>query len=150
MGTAVAAGPPGTPHVDKITPNSATLSWTKPTDTGGGKIKGYIVEMKPKDGDWTEATPFPVNENEFTVPNLKEGQEYQFRVKAVNEAGPGTPSAGLLLIQLPHGTFYGAVIRLLPVHLSISCCVCCGALVLLWAVFTNEVQNYDQIEPCVY
>ena len=28
----------------------------------------------------------------YKVPNLKDGQEYQFRVKAVNAFGPGTPS----------------------------------------------------------
>jgi predicted phage tail protein len=88
----VAAGPPGTPVVENITPNSATLAWTKPTDAGGGKIKGYIVEVKPKDGDWTEVNSVPTKDTSLTVPNLKEGKEYQFRVKAVNEAGPGTPS----------------------------------------------------------
>ena len=48
--------------------------------------------MKPKDGDWTEVNSVPTKETSLTVPNLKEGKEYQFRVKAVNEAGPGTPS----------------------------------------------------------
>ena len=101
----VAAGPPGAPHVDGVTPNSVALSWTKPTDTGGGKIQGYVVEVKPKNGDWAPATPFPVKENECTVPNLKEGQEYEFRVKAVNEAGPGNPSisTGPVVAEKPPG-----------------------------------------------
>ena len=101
----VAAGAPGTPHVDGVTPNSVTLSWAKPTDTGGGKIQGYQVEVKPKGGDWAPATAFPVKENECTVPNLKEGQEYEFRVKAINEAGPGNPSmsTGPVVAEKPPG-----------------------------------------------
>ncbi len=78
--------------MDEITPNSVKLSWEKPTNDGGGKIKGYIVEVKPKDGDWEEATINPVRDTECTVPGLKEGKEYQFRVKAINEAGPGNAS----------------------------------------------------------
>jgi len=92
ISVAVAAGAPGTPVVEEITPNSATLSWTKPVDDGGGKLKGYIVEQKTKDGEWVEVNAVPTKETSLTVPNLKEGKEYQFRVKAVNESGPGTPS----------------------------------------------------------
>lgn len=93
--------------MDAITPNSATLSWTKPTDDGNGKIKGYIVEVKPKNGDWQEATIDPVKDTQFTVPHLKEGEEYQFRVKAVNEAGPGTPSSptGPVIAEKPAGLY---------------------------------------------
>lgn len=79
--------------MDKITENSVGLSWEKPTDDGGGKIQGYVVEMKPKEGgDWVEATPVPVKDTNVTIPNLKEGSEMQFRVKAVNAAGNGNPS----------------------------------------------------------
>ena len=101
----VTAGAPGQPRVDKVTANSATLSWDKPLDTGNGKIQGYIVEVKPADGDWIEVPGMPVKENEFTVPNLKEGKEYQFRVKAVNEAGPGTASTstGPVVAEKPTG-----------------------------------------------
>lgn len=106
----VAAGSPGTPVVDEITPNSATLSWTKPTDLGGGKLKGYIVEVKPENGDWTEANSVPTMENSLTVPNLKEGKAYQFRVKAVNEAGPGTPSSatGPIVAEKQPGLLFAA------------------------------------------
>jgi hypothetical protein len=103
----VPAGPPGQPVVEGVTPHSVSLSWSKPTDTGNGKIQGYIVEVKPKGGDWTEATTEPVRDTQFTVPHLKEGEEYQFRVKAVNEAGPGEPSSatGPVIAEKPAGWF---------------------------------------------
>ena len=101
----VEAGPPSQPNVDEITPNSVSLSWEKPTDDGGGKIKGYVVEMK-KDGaeDWDEITPTPVPECFAKIPNLKEGTKAQFRVKAVNEIGPGKasrPTASLVVEKQP-------------------------------------------------
>ena len=79
--------------MEEITPDSVSLAWEKPTDDGGGKIKGYVVEMK-KEGsdDWDEVTPTPVQECFAKIPNLREGTKAQFRVKAVNNAGPGTPS----------------------------------------------------------
>ena len=69
-----------------------TLAWEKPKDDGGGKIQGYIVEKKPKGGDWEEVTPVPVKDTQMKIPHLKEGEDYVFRVKAVNAAGPGHPS----------------------------------------------------------
>ena len=88
----VEAGPPSQPEVTDITKDSVSLAWSKPKDDGGGNIKGYVVEVKPEDGDWTEVTPVPVKNTKATIPRLKEGKKYQFRVKAVNELGPGEAS----------------------------------------------------------
>jgi len=41
--------------------------------------------MKPTGGNWKEVNTEPVRDPEMVVPHLKEGQEYQFRMKAVNE-----------------------------------------------------------------
>ena len=51
-----------------------------------------MVEKKTKNGDWEPVFMTPVKDPHCTVPHLKEGEEYQFRVSAVNEAGPGTLS----------------------------------------------------------
>ena len=88
----VAAGAPSQPNVDEITEHSVSLSWEKPKDDGGGKIVGYIVEMKPTDGDWVEVNDTPLKELQYKVQRLKEGSDYKFRVKAVNAAGPGETS----------------------------------------------------------
>ena len=56
-------------------------------------LSGYIVEKKGRrGGEWTKANAFPVEGTEYTCINLPEGAVYEFRVVAVNDAGPGKPS----------------------------------------------------------
>jgi hypothetical protein len=42
--------------------------------------------------DWITAKEFPGDVNSGTVTGLKEGTQYEFRIKAINKAGPGEPS----------------------------------------------------------
>ncbi|XP_055331451.1 twitchin-like isoform X3 [Paramacrobiotus metropolitanus] len=84
---------PDAPKVDSITKDSVGLSWNKPIHSGGSPITGYIVEKKgPGDRDFVPVNKTPISDTKFVVPNLNEGEEYQFRVKAVNDAGPSDPS----------------------------------------------------------
>lgn len=84
---------PDKPRVDKVKKDSCTISWNKPRDDGGCKIKGYVIEKKKKDDkDWTRANPLLCPDLTYTVPNLIEGDEYEFRVIAVNEVGDSPPS----------------------------------------------------------
>ena len=69
------------------------LKWPPPKNDGGAPITGYIVEKKEKFSSLWE----PCHESsgpacETRVPDLKEGMQYQFRVRAVNKAGPGEAS----------------------------------------------------------
>lgn len=41
---------------------------------------------------WEKAAEVSGNVTKGTVPNLTEGEEYEFRVIAVNKGGPGEPS----------------------------------------------------------
>ncbi|XP_013785867.1 twitchin-like, partial [Limulus polyphemus] len=87
------ADAPDMPRVDKVTKNSVTLAWKKPANDGGSKIKGYLVEKKPKGAkDWDIVNTIPHPDTTYTVPNLTEGQEYEFRVIAVNDVGDSPPS----------------------------------------------------------
>ncbi|GAU87381.1 hypothetical protein RvY_00244-2 [Ramazzottius varieornatus] len=84
---------PDTPKVDGTTKDSVSLSWNKPINTGGSPIQGYIIEKKgPGDADFKPVNKSPVADTKFTVPGLTEGDEYQFRVRAVNDAGESEPS----------------------------------------------------------
>jgi len=57
-------------------------------------IVGYEVQKLPVKGhgDWTPCNAKPISGTTFTVPNLIEGSEFEFRVVAINDAGPGKPS----------------------------------------------------------
>ncbi|KAH3877136.1 hypothetical protein DPMN_000993, partial [Dreissena polymorpha] len=95
------AGAPGNLKVDEITKKSVTLSWSKPKDDGGSKILGYVIEKKKPGEDWVECLEVPDFQTQATVPNLREGDEMEFRVRAVNSLGPGKPSnpTGVLKIE---------------------------------------------------
>ena len=48
--------------------------------------------MKGRGGEWTPVNTTPVSGTSLRVPGLPEGSEWDFRVVAVNDAGPGKPS----------------------------------------------------------
>lgn len=74
------------------------LEWKAPASDGGAKIEKYIIEKKDRFGDWVTAVEVPGTETKGTAPNLIPGEGYQFRVKAVNKAGPSKPSDETILI----------------------------------------------------
>ena len=59
------------------------LKWTPPREDGGAPIEGYIVEKKDKFGNWEKALEVPADKTTATVPDLIEGQTYEFRFVVV-------------------------------------------------------------------
>ena len=85
-------GAPGLPTASDITPTSAKLSWTPPFSDGGSPITSYVVEMKDRFSPRWSVVQDSIIQEKFQLTNLKENNEYQFRVIAVNNAGLGEPS----------------------------------------------------------
>ncbi|XP_062424696.1 obscurin isoform X3 [Rhea pennata] len=84
--------PPTQPPVDPVVKNktetSVTLAWSPPKIDRPLPIDGYIVERKKLTGfTWVRCHESPVPVSEFTVSNLSEEDDYQFRVSAVNTYG---------------------------------------------------------------
>lgn len=84
---------PGKPAVTDWDKDHVDLEWTPPKNDGGSPITGYIVQKKEKGSPyWTNAVHVPARKNTCTVPDLTEGQDYEFRVIATNTAGQSEPS----------------------------------------------------------
>uniref|UniRef100_A0A8C4KI97 TITIN protein n=1 Tax=Dromaius novaehollandiae TaxID=8790 RepID=A0A8C4KI97_DRONO len=82
--------PPAKVILVDVTRNSASIKWEKPESDGGSKITGYIVEMQTKGSiKWSACTQ--VKTLEATITGLSMGEEYSFRVIAVNEKGKSDP-----------------------------------------------------------
>lgn len=90
-------GKPGTPEATDWDKDHVDLVWRPPLNDGGSPVTAYIVEKREKGTDkWIKgaevSAPSFGEECKATVPNLNENCEYEFRIKAVNAAGPGEPS----------------------------------------------------------
>uniref|UniRef100_A0A8C6UBN4 Titin n=1 Tax=Neogobius melanostomus TaxID=47308 RepID=A0A8C6UBN4_9GOBI len=82
--------PPGKIVLVDVTRHTVTLSWEKPDHDGGSKITNYVVEMQPKGDDkWTVCSESKALE--ATIDGLTTGEEYSFRVTAVNDKGCSDP-----------------------------------------------------------
>eukprot|EP00063_Salmo_salar_P057342 XP_014032177.1 PREDICTED: titin-like [Salmo salar] len=82
--------PPGKVTVVDVTHDSVSLSWEKPDDDGGNRIKCYVVEMQTKSDDkWTVCSE--IRGLRSTIDGLLTGEEYSFRISAVNETGKSEP-----------------------------------------------------------
>ena len=77
-----------------------TLSWRPPKD-GGSKIRGYLIQRQPKGSkEWLPCNEEPHPLSNFTVPGLTEGEEYAFRIIAVNDVGESTPSKACPFVKV--------------------------------------------------
>ena len=84
--------PPSAPEVVDWSEDHMALEWKEPIDDGGSPVTGYIVEKKAKhDLEWSQTFKVDGNRLKGTAQNLTEGVEYQFRVIALNKAGPSEP-----------------------------------------------------------
>lgn len=60
---------------------------------GGSPVTGYVIEKREKGSPrWIKAVETVGPDCKGKVDNLDEGTEYEFRVRAINDAGPGEPS----------------------------------------------------------
>uniref|UniRef100_A0A7N8Y5C1 Titin n=1 Tax=Mastacembelus armatus TaxID=205130 RepID=A0A7N8Y5C1_9TELE len=85
------------------TDNSVSLGWLKPEHDGGSRIQCYIIEAKAKGTDKWVVVGNTKNQT-YVVEKLNKGDEYDFRVKAKNEAGYSKPRETLapVLVKEPH------------------------------------------------
>lgn len=90
--------PPSAPEVIEWNERSMTIKWKAPIDDGGAPITAYHIEARTVGGSGGEWQAWEMVEGattRVTLQKLQRGQEYQFRVTAVNKAGksePGHPS----------------------------------------------------------
>ena len=85
------------------TDSSVSLGWLKPEHDGGSRIQCYVIEAKPKGADKWVVVGNTKNLT-YVIEKLNKGDEYDFRVKAKNEAGYSKPRETLapVLVKEPH------------------------------------------------
>ncbi|XP_050003555.1 immunoglobulin-like and fibronectin type III domain-containing protein 1 [Alexandromys fortis] len=84
--------PPSAPDILSASSQSITLTWVAPRGPGSAHILGYLVEKRKKGSNtWMTVNEQPVAERRCTVVDLRQGCQYEFRVRAVAPSGPGEP-----------------------------------------------------------
>ncbi|CAN0320984.1 unnamed protein product [Rangifer tarandus platyrhynchus] len=80
------------PYMTDVTNEPLTVVWNAPAQDGGAPVLRYIVERRKKGSKlWVPVNKDPTQGTTHTVDDLLGDTEYEFRVVAVNEAGPGHP-----------------------------------------------------------
>lgn len=91
--TADVPGKPGKPELVDSDKDHIKIKWAAPISNGGSPIVGYDIERRDiTTGRWVKLNKEPVGRQDFTDDRVQEGHAYEYRVSAVNAAGPGKPS----------------------------------------------------------
>ncbi|XP_072050763.1 immunoglobulin superfamily member 22-like [Amphiura filiformis] len=105
-------GIPSTPNAVNIDKTSVKLTWSPPEgnqESDKFRVTAYIVEKCDiSKGYWSQVNK-KVCESSYAIKNLTPGNQYQFRVRAVNAAGVGKASAAVDIItakEPPHYSLF--------------------------------------------
>lgn len=75
-----------------VTSRCVRLQWATPENTGGTEITGYILERRQVgQKTWTKVVTLDSAYLQYTVENLKEKSEFEFRIFAENAVGVSSP-----------------------------------------------------------
>jgi titin len=92
----ISADVPNAPRkvmVEDLGRDHVTLVWEEPDYDGGSKVAGYYIEKRQgRSSRWIRLTKGVVTAPMFTVRDLIEDSEYEFRIVAENDAGESVPS----------------------------------------------------------
>ena len=90
--------PPAPGSVASSASNSqVTLTWSAPSYDGGSVITDYLVEYATADGGtWLAYNDGTNTATSATITGLSNGQEYNFRISAVNSEGIGDASGSVV------------------------------------------------------
>jgi len=86
-------GAPGTLSLANgtTTTTQINLSWSAPSDTGGGTVSGYHIQISTNGSSWSDQVADTGSTGTtYTASSLTASTQYWFRVAAINEAGTGT------------------------------------------------------------
>jgi hypothetical protein len=77
-------------HHQNISPVIIKLLWTTPS--GGGTPLGFTIDVAVDGGAWSELVANTGIVTEYEISGLTAQTDYDFKVKAFNDEGPGQPS----------------------------------------------------------
>jgi len=81
------------PKVSEIFKESCMVTWNRPISDGGSPIIGYIIERHQTTSTrWITMTKEAVKDLFYNNTDLKEDNDYVYRITAVNKAGVGNLS----------------------------------------------------------
>ena len=111
---------PGAPTIVVGEPGNsgASLSFTAPASDGGAPISNYQYSTD-NGASWITRTPASTA-SPLVITGLANGRTYQFRLRAVNVVGAGTPSAAVAVTPAPSVPGPPAVFTVLPSDGAVS------------------------------
>uniref|UniRef100_A0A672I7V4 Titin n=1 Tax=Salarias fasciatus TaxID=181472 RepID=A0A672I7V4_SALFA len=103
LGKAVPGPPVGPVEIGEVGETTVCLKWAPPEYDGGSPVTNYVIlKRETSTPTWSEVST-NVARSSFKVTKLTKGEEYQFRVKAVNRYGMSDHiDSKPVMIKLPY------------------------------------------------